>query len=214
MKRIGLLLAAGAFFSSMAQAELISTDWKVEGDGYSTLDTTSGKEWLDLTLTSGMTYNQVAEQLGEGGQFDGWRLPTEEEVHYLIDNSIIDDGVIQYADYSTNSSSTYTSLFLNALGSYIGLHEELDSDFVGFSGIYTSMALTYKSRNEYSKNVAVTYYGMSAGVYLVSDGGMTLGSTTDPIISGYQGVSSVNAPLAFGAIGLILAGAGLRRRKV
>ena len=213
MKRLSAILAMGALFSSFAQAELISTDWQVAGDGYSTLDTVTGQEWLDLTLTKGMTYNEVAQELGEGGMFEGWRLPTVDEVHALIDNAIPDDGVTQYNGYSTTQSSTYTTIFLDMFGDYIGLHEIAGSQNVAFSGIYTSMNIAYKSRNAYSPDTSVTYYGMLAGVFLVSDGGMTLGSKTDPLIGQYQNSTSVNAPLAFGALGLMLTGMGLRRRK-
>jgi hypothetical protein len=213
MKRIGLLIAAGTLFSSVAHAELISTDWKVEGDGYSTLDTISGKEWLDLSLTSGMTYNQVASQLGEGGEFEGWRLPTEDEVLTLLDNSILDKNLIDYGDYSRNASTVYSGEFAAAFGNFIGINAEGDNNKVGFSGVYSNLLYTYESRGEYSKDTVVAYLSLVAGVYLVSDGGMTLGSTTDPVISNYQGATNVNAPLAFGAIGLMLAGAGLRGRK-
>ena len=39
--------------SLSVSAELISTDLKVEGDENATLDTVSGKEWLDTTETLG-----------------------------------------------------------------------------------------------------------------------------------------------------------------
>lgn len=214
MKRIGAILAAGALFSSFAQAELISTDWETLGDGYSTLDTVSGKEWLDLSLTKGMSYNAVAQELGEGGLFEGWRLPTQEEVHALIDNAIPDDGVKNYDGYSTTQSTTYTTIFLDMFGDYIGLHERSDNDNVSFSGIYTSMNIAYKSRYQYTKEQSdVVYYGMKAGVFLVSDGNMTLGSRTDQNVRQYQNLTDVNAPFAFGAAGLLLAGMGFRRRK-
>ena len=212
MRILGLIITACTLFSSVARAELINTDWKVTGDEHSVFDTKSGKEWLSLSLTRGMTYNQVANQLGEGGQFEGWRLPTEDEVIQMISNSIIDDGVKQYSGYSTNSSTTYTSLFLAAFENHIGLHQKGSSESTTFSGIYTSMNITYKSRGVYTKDNAVTYYGMTAGVYLVSDGGLTLGSKVDPVLSNYRSAESVSAPLAFGAIGLMLAGIGASRR--
>lgn len=55
------LALAGLFSVSFcAQAELIPTDWRVANDKQATLDTTTGLEWLDLTLTAGYSYEQIA----------------------------------------------------------------------------------------------------------------------------------------------------------
>lgn len=213
MKKLNALLVAGALFSSVANAELISTDWKVAGDGYSTLDTVSGLEWLDLSLTKGMSYSTVESKTEAGGSFEGWRLPTEAEVIALINNSVLDKGLIDYGDYSSNSSATYSGDFASKFGNFVGSHAEEGVNTVAFSGVYSNLMYTYEGRGAYSKTATVAYLDLVAGVFLVSDGGMTLGSTTDSAISSYQGASDVNAPLAFGAIGLMLAGAGLRSRK-
>jgi len=213
MKKLSILLAAGALFSSVANAELISTDWKVAGDGYSTLDTVSGLEWLDLSLTKAMSYNYVEMGLGVGGTFEGWRLPTESEVIGLINNSILDKGVVNYGDYSRNATATYSSDFADKFGNFVGSHVEEGVDTVAFSGVYSNLMYTYEGRGAYSKSQVVIYQDLVSSVFLVSDGGMTLGSRTDSNISSYQGATDVNAPLAFGAIGLMLAGAGLRSRK-
>jgi hypothetical protein len=213
MKNIGLLIAVATLFSSVANAELISTDWKVAGDGYSTLDTVSGLEWLDLSLTKGMSYSAVETQIDAGGSFEGWRLPTEAEVIALINNSVLDKDLIDYGDYSSNSSANYSGDFASKFGNFVGSHVEEGVSTVAFSGVYSNLMYTYEGRGVYSKTATVAYLNLVAGVFLVSDGGMTLGSKTDPAISSHQGASDVNAPLAFGAIGLMLAGAGLRRRK-
>ncbi len=60
------LLAAG---TQPATAALIAQDDAKFGPGAITLDTTTGMEWLDLTASTGRSYNEVASQLGVGGDF-------------------------------------------------------------------------------------------------------------------------------------------------
>jgi hypothetical protein len=52
-----------------AQANLIRTDDLV-------VDTSTGLEWLNLTLTQGLSPTQVFAQLGPGGQFAGFQYAT------------------------------------------------------------------------------------------------------------------------------------------
>ena len=50
-------------------------------DGYNlTLDTDTGLKWLDLTLSVFRSYNNVAANLGPGGDFEGYRIATETEI--------------------------------------------------------------------------------------------------------------------------------------
>jgi hypothetical protein len=52
----------------------------VDNGTYTTVD---GVDWLDLTATAGMSYNQVSAQLGPGGTFDGWTYATGAQVEGL-----------------------------------------------------------------------------------------------------------------------------------
>jgi hypothetical protein len=63
-------------FSLVANASLVSMDWKSAGDGALTYDDQSGLWWLDLTETAGMSYSQVSAQLSTGGSLEGWRYAT------------------------------------------------------------------------------------------------------------------------------------------
>jgi hypothetical protein len=51
-----------------------------------TLDTATGLVWLDLTLSSDISNDEVASELGAGGLFDGWSYATEEQVTTLLLN--------------------------------------------------------------------------------------------------------------------------------
>lgn len=89
MKRILLALALGAI-SSGSNAALLSVDWQSPGDNLLTQDTVSGLQWLDLTVTYGLTHDFVSGQLGAGGQFEGFRYATDAEVQDLWSNFGID----------------------------------------------------------------------------------------------------------------------------
>ena len=63
-----------------AQSSVISVDWKIAGDNLITRDATSGLDWLDLTETNNISRTSILPELESGGQFDGWRYATSEEV--------------------------------------------------------------------------------------------------------------------------------------
>lgn len=101
-----LLLSAG-LSSGIAHAELIETDWQNLGDNLSVLDTNSGMEWLDLSQTLAMTVGNVIGQMDS--PFSGWRLPSYDEVHALLDDyesnsgrSAIMDNMFDVRPYSVH----------------------------------------------------------------------------------------------------------------
>jgi len=67
-------------------------------NGTYTTDTVSGLDWMDLTETTGLSYNYVFSQLESEGQFDGWRYATSEDVINLINNT---GGAGPYNGFST-----------------------------------------------------------------------------------------------------------------
>ncbi len=68
-----------------ASPSIISLD-SVWGSDTLTRDTDSGLEWLDVTLTRGLSYNQVIAKLGSGGEFEGFRYALTAELDQLISN--------------------------------------------------------------------------------------------------------------------------------
>lgn len=87
-----------------ANAALVSTDWKTAGDGKATLDTQTGIEWLDLSVTDGLTIGQVKSLLPT--TYAGWRLPTPEEVFTMLSNAT---GTFRYSQTQSNYSLIATS---------------------------------------------------------------------------------------------------------
>ena len=52
----------------------------VDNGTYTTVD---GIDWLDLTATAGMSYNEVNAQLGVGGSYEGWTYASRAQVEGL-----------------------------------------------------------------------------------------------------------------------------------
>jgi len=71
-------------FSTTAQAALIETDWMVTNDAALTFDSVSGLEWLDITVTAGLSYNDVAAELGVGGAYEGFSFASSQQVAGLF----------------------------------------------------------------------------------------------------------------------------------
>jgi hypothetical protein len=63
-----------------SQAALVQRDWLSTEDAVLTYDTDSGLEWLDVTVTAGMSYNEVALQLGAGGVYEGFTFASDQQV--------------------------------------------------------------------------------------------------------------------------------------
>lgn len=82
---IGSLWAA----SGVAQASLINTDYQQSGDGLVLTDTAQNLQWLNWTLTTTYSYNDVKALLAPGQKFDGWRFATRTD----LDNLMNDAGV-------------------------------------------------------------------------------------------------------------------------
>lgn len=70
-------------FSSFSWASLTEIDLYASGDKLITLDTDTGLYWLDLTVTTNLSYNDVLTQLGPGGSLEGFWYATVADVDSL-----------------------------------------------------------------------------------------------------------------------------------
>ncbi len=86
------LLAATLAVASNANAELVSYDWVMDGDNKITMDTETGKLWLDLDVTANQHYSIISYYMREKAGYSGWRFATAEEVMTLADNIFPEDG--------------------------------------------------------------------------------------------------------------------------
>jgi len=203
-----LLAATLLATTGAAQAELVEYNWKAAGDGNVTLDTQSGNIWLDLELTADMSINDTKSLVENDSRFSGWRLPTLEEIHELAVNTFNIDPSIRHAgtqDISGFQRTQHALFGYNTTYTY-GLYEDNKGSYLfgtNANGLYL---------NFYQSNT-LDYKTPSRGVYLVS----TDYNTTYDAVSINErmnsSISNVSAPIALGALGLMLGIAGMRLRK-
>lgn len=237
------VLSASLMLPLGAQAGFVAVDWKSVGDGSATLHEETGKEWLDLSLTDGMSMNAVVSQLGEGGAFAGWRLPTFDEVMELVETYSTYD----FTDTTWTVSST-SATWVNRATGWINLFGITVKPVDSSNGITHSLGLFLDSagvvqrggaslRNSFGNRTGYFWGGQdmtalnvnsadpSYGIFLVSDGGVTLSSQQNPELNINNPDAPINkqdpvvppafdveSPLTAGAFGLLLLGA-FRRKK-
>lgn len=77
-----VVMAGWAGSAGWAHAALMSVD-SAFGAGSATRDTESGLEWLDMTESLGLSFDQV----NADARFGGWRFATLEEIYGLSDHA-------------------------------------------------------------------------------------------------------------------------------
>ena len=73
-------------FFALVLTQSISASAAIVDLGNITRDTTTGLEWLDVTETVGLSFNDVQSLMVSGGEFEGWRYATTFEFEQLIIN--------------------------------------------------------------------------------------------------------------------------------
>lgn len=91
-------------------------------NGTYTTDTQTGLDWLDVTETFQRSYNDVSSQFGVGGEFEGWRYATMDELLSLIFNA--SGIIIPEEDYNlfTNVEDDQIDPLVAYLGSTLDLY--------------------------------------------------------------------------------------------
>lgn len=228
MKKITLATVSMLFaFSINAHAGLINSSLVSEGDALITLHEETGLEWLKLSETDGMSYNEIIEAISEGGKYQGWRLPSYAEARAYTAEALKGvSGITFDTDNVTVSSPHKSELneFLKIVGTTIGYVTSNYSS--GVNGLYydndgglkSVSAFRYGTdtyngyvRYDYSTAQGKDVSSASTGFLLVSDGGISLGSKLNPEINANNPNSPFNdvpVPLisAFGMLGLLAAG--------
>lgn len=69
-----------AMLCASAEAALVERDWQSPSDAALTYDTDTGLEWLDLTVTQGMSYNDVAPLLATGQIYEGFQFASDARI--------------------------------------------------------------------------------------------------------------------------------------
>jgi hypothetical protein len=76
------LLAAGLSLSTASYSAAVD----FINNGHYTTDTISGLDWLDVTQTAGMSWNEVNSQLHAGGSLAGWQFATGSQFLTMVNN--------------------------------------------------------------------------------------------------------------------------------
>ncbi len=205
MRRLLFALALGAV-STGAGAALVSTDWQAAGDNLITEDTATGLQWLDLSETYGLSYEFVSSQFGAGGQFEGFRYATQDEVVALWANFGID--LSAGAPTSMNGTDPAVEMAADLLGNTWCTYACFDYPH-GVSGITsaTSGAAHY-AMGAYQTDFGFTTYE-TADSQLVSDSLTNIEPYGSYLVFGAQ----VPVPAALWLFGSGLALFGFVRRR-
>ena len=204
-------------------AGFVNSDVDTLGDAKATLHEETGIEWLKLDSTVGMSIDGVQSALQVGGSLEGWRFARFDEVSFMVDSllsSIPFNGRQNVILSSSFSGVSENFIYKMGLTTYLefggsvnrayskGLYINEDGDTVLSGTVRERRGATMTNMYFYDglENASYTtsYSDSTTGVFLVSDGGLTLSSINDPSINASNPNSpfNVNAPLGVACLGL------------
>jgi len=111
------VLASGlAYLNSAASAAIMSVDDTEFGTGALTRDTDQGLDFLDVRFSTNRSYDAVSAQFGAGGDFEGFRYATIQEVVNLINNWGFSPTITSFNQTIGNTGSDQLSDLVALLG--------------------------------------------------------------------------------------------------
>ena len=189
--KIKYLVAALCMVSSVANAKFVETDWLADGDALATLDTESGLEWLDLSETVNHSISSVDAQTGVGGLYEGWRLPTYDEIQFLMQEGLFEGLFVTSGMQQSSANQTAVSEFYRLHGytrddsnprSY-GMYVHDNGEVRMFGAAEDDIIAINHDHAVYPNAGPYNYAHPLHGVWLVSDGGVTLSSSNNARIN-------------------------------
>lgn len=223
LKRLlkGSSLAIALLCSLPASAGFVHQDYKEVGDGKITLHGETGIEWLTLKETVGLSIDSVSNMLGPGSKFDGWRLPTGEEVEALLsavlpltfNNSTPDATTIATSISRVHANAWFEWMgfikasvsFTNSFGMY---KATMNENSVLISGVGEAFS-SYNAYDDYYVGASTSFSNPSYSVFLVRGGEVAEQPSTP------GGASDVSGPLPMTLLGLsVMLFAAWRGRRV
>ncbi len=138
-----VMVAFLSLIAGSASAVLISKNDPLYGMGSLTVDSSTGLEWLDLSVTDGMSFNEVSGQLGFGGTYSGFRFATPEEIFALFVEAQIPDinqpGDFGHIGTQANAQSALALVQLMGPSYQVEVSGVLLSEIAGFSSQHASI---------------------------------------------------------------------------
>jgi hypothetical protein len=114
MKKLLTILSVLVFvlvISKFTEGALIKKDLYNPGDELLIQDTETGLEWMNMSLTDGLTASQIRSDYG-GYLSAGFRLATATEVTAVMESGgLIPDGVIRFGGVGYQSAVNFLDLF-------------------------------------------------------------------------------------------------------
>jgi len=212
-----LLLPLTANANWVNSGDWINVDLHSANDKKVVLDTKTGIEWITARQTKGLSINAVAEQLVPGGDFFGWRFPTQDEVISLMTRWTAGFWQDEFVYGASLTSSIYRSRAVEFV-SLFGISHDVSGVINGYrsssfkaalgDGVAIFTSVTYSNaesgsnakgsfqtmERHFSQGISYSYdYSTPTGsVWLVSDGGVSLSSTQDPTLNANNPNSPIN----------------------
>jgi hypothetical protein len=215
MKRI--LLGLALLAASNANASLISADSSY-GVGTLTQDTATGLEWLDLTLSTNLSYNQV--QGGANGYLaNGFVVATLAQVELLLTHAGW-DGIDASATSGSAANLAATQSLIALLGQ-VGVSgspgETAFTEGFALNGGVLARQFSTISQNGVAGRIACTTAGFNAFANTDTSGCRGTFDQHQDFTGIYlvrrTAAPNVPEPVTLGLLGLGLVGIGFVRRK-
>jgi len=219
----GSVVALALTCALPVSAGFVHQDLTTAGDSKVTFHEETGLNWMKLSVTSGMSIDQVSAQFGDGGQFDGWRLATDNEVEamlkammptlYFTDNKtggpVYSGGGV--APFALNWMKWMgTTLYGTSNYSY-GLYYQEGTSTILMTGVTQGSNLSQNKIYDdyYSATYRSSWASADYGIFMVKAGSLNPEPNEPPGNVEDVPVSSGGAIIGLG----LMAMAGLRRRK-
>ena len=159
-----------AFGALNATAAIINYDDIISDSFY---DTDTSLVWIDFGITNNRQYVKTLEQLEAGGIYEGWRVPTLNEVMQMFSNLANVEGKQADVEYGpTDTLGIYSAADANSVGADDSIWDPI-FDAIGYNTTFSGGLATY------SEALFEGSDGLSR--LFITDRGNSLSITNEPV---------------------------------